>query len=150
MSKTVFNNISDGRILVSKDGTFELGFFTPGSSRNRYVRIWYKNVLVRTYVWVANRQNPIEDSSGVLTKNSTGHLVLLSQNRSFVWSASYQRKPVNSTLILQLLDTRNLVLQDGNSGNYLWQSFDHPSDTLLLGMKLGWDLKTGLGRRLSS
>ncbi|GMN64897.1 hypothetical protein TIFTF001_033956 [Ficus carica] len=115
MSKTVFNNISDGRTVVSKDGTFELGFFTPSSSRNR-----------------------------------TGHLVLLSQNSSIVWSASYQRKPVNSTLILQLSDTGNLVLQDGNSGNYLWQSFDHPSATLLLGMKLGWDLKTGLQRRLSS
>lgn len=84
MSKTVFNNISDGRTLVSKDGTFELGFFTPGSSRNRYVGIWYKNASVRTYVWVANRQNPIKGSSGVLTINSSGHLVLLGQNNSIV------------------------------------------------------------------
>ncbi|CAN1281435.1 G-type lectin S-receptor-like serine/threonine-protein kinase At4g27290 [Linum perenne] len=37
-----------------------------------------------------------------------------------------------------------------NSGNYLWQSFDHPCDTLLAGMKLGWDSKTMLNRRLTS
>ena len=29
-------------------------------------------------------------------------------------------------------------------------SFDHPSDTMLPGMKLGWSLKTGLQRNLTS
>ncbi|XP_070664604.1 G-type lectin S-receptor-like serine/threonine-protein kinase At4g11900 [Malus domestica] len=37
-----------------------------------------------------------------------------------------------------------------NSGTYLWQSFDYPSDTWLPGMKLGWDLRTGLKQLLSS
>ncbi|GMN65510.1 hypothetical protein TIFTF001_034583 [Ficus carica] len=32
----------------------------------------------------------------------------------------------------------------------MWQSFDHPSDTLLFGMKLGWDLNTGFERYLTS
>uniref|UniRef100_A0A2N9GR75 Bulb-type lectin domain-containing protein n=1 Tax=Fagus sylvatica TaxID=28930 RepID=A0A2N9GR75_FAGSY len=34
--------------------------------------------------------------------------------------------------------------------NYLWRSFDHPCDTLLSGMKLGWDSRTGLEWRLSA
>uniref|UniRef100_A0A2N9H741 Receptor-like serine/threonine-protein kinase n=1 Tax=Fagus sylvatica TaxID=28930 RepID=A0A2N9H741_FAGSY len=81
--------------------------------------------------------------------NSTGSLVLLSQNKSVVWSTSSLKQA--QTPLLQLLDTGNLVLTDeknGNSEDYLWQSFDYPADTLLPGMKFGWDLKRGLNRRL--
>ncbi|KAL5802680.1 hypothetical protein ACOSQ4_030985 [Xanthoceras sorbifolium] len=142
----------DGRTLVSEDGTFELGFFSPGSSKNRYVGIWYKNIPVKTVVWVANRVNPINDSSGLLVINSTGSLLVLSQNKTVVWSAN-STKEAKSLVVLQLLNSGNLVLRDEQTddlGSYLWQSFDYPSDTLLPEMKLGWDLKTGLERRLSS
>ncbi|KAH7546582.1 hypothetical protein FEM48_Zijuj01G0216200 [Ziziphus jujuba var. spinosa] len=127
------------------------GFFSPGSSSNRYVGIWYKDIPGKTVVWVANRQNPIIDSSGILMINRTGHLVLLRQRSSVVWSA----RPTKSLQapILQLLDTGNLVLRDekddeNSDNNYLWQSFDYPSDTLLPGMKFGWDLRTGIGRHI--
>ncbi|KAH9803168.1 Receptor-like serine/threonine-protein kinase SD1-8 [Citrus sinensis] len=149
---TSSQSLSDGRTLVSKDRSFELGFFSPGSSKNRYVGIWYKNMPVKTVVWVANRINPINDSSGLLVVNETGNLVLTSQNKSVVWSANLS-KEVRTPVIFQLLDSGNLVLRgerDGGSETYLWQSFDYPSDTLLPGMKLGWDLKTGLERRITS
>ncbi|ONI12984.1 hypothetical protein PRUPE_4G195700 [Prunus persica] len=113
--------------------------------------IWYKNIPVRTVVWVANRCNPINYSSGMLMINSTGNLVLLGQNKSVAWSRS-TRKHVQSAMV-QLLNSGNLVerdVKDGNTGTYLWQSFDYPSDTLLPGMKLGWDLRTGLKRSLSA
>ena len=55
---------------------------------------------------------------------------------------------------MQLLDSGNLALRDGedvnSETNYLWQSFDYPSDTFLLNIKLGWDLKSGLQRHLSA
>ncbi|KAF6144988.1 hypothetical protein GIB67_013339 [Kingdonia uniflora] len=57
---------------------------------------------------------------------------------------------LSENLVAELFDSENLVLKDGNSVSYLWQSFDYPSDTLLLGMKLGWDLKRGPGRYLSA
>ncbi|TXG67280.1 hypothetical protein EZV62_008555 [Acer yangbiense] len=141
-----------GRTLVSVDGRFELGFFSPGSSKNRYVGIWYKKVPDKTVVWVANRINPINDSSGVLMINSTGGpVVVMSQNRTVVWSANSTKKG-KSSVVLQLLNSGNLVLRDEQSsgGSYLWQSFDYPCDTLLPDMKFGWDLKTGLERSLSS
>ncbi|GLU23499.1 hypothetical protein SLE2022_394970 [Rubroshorea leprosula] len=141
--------LPDGKTLVSHDGSFELGFFHPGSFGNRYLGIWYKNIPVRTVVWVANRVNPLNDSSGMLMVTTTGDLQVLSQNITVVWSANSTKAAQNP--ILQLLNSGNLVLIDGRDGNsaaYLWQSFDYPSDTLLPGMKLGWDLRTDLDRRL--
>ncbi|ESR65326.1 hypothetical protein CICLE_v10010664mg [Citrus x clementina] len=124
----------------------------PGSSKNRYVGIWYKNIPVKTVVWVGNRLNLINDSSGFLMINKTDNLVLTSKSNIVVWSA-YLSKEVRTPVVLQLLDSGNFVLrseQDGDSETYFWQSFDYPSDTLLPGMKLGWDLETGLERRVTS
>ncbi|KAH9803118.1 G-type lectin S-receptor-like serine/threonine-protein kinase [Citrus sinensis] len=150
---TSSQSLSDGNTLISKGGSFELGFFSPGSSENRYVGIWYKSIPVKTVVWVANRLKPINDSSGLLTINRTGNPVLTSLSMGIVWSASLSKEVQQTPVILQLLDSGNLILrgeQDGDSENYFWQSFDYPSDTLLPGMKLGWDLKTGLERRVTS
>ncbi|PON46980.1 S-locus glycoprotein [Trema orientale] len=144
-------SISDGRTLVSSDGTFQLGFFTPSSSKNRYLGIWYKNIPVQTVVWVANRCNPINDSSGTLTTDDKGNLVLLSKNKSVVWSMSSLKQAQKP--LVQLLNNGNLVLRDekdAHSEDYLWQSFDYPSDTFLSGMKIGWDLRRNLTRYLSA
>ncbi|XVF77705.1 hypothetical protein PTKIN_Ptkin14bG0068400 [Pterospermum kingtungense] len=84
--------------LVSNGGSFKLGFFSPGSSKNRYLGIWSSS------------------ESNIATPG-------------------------------------NLVVKDGkdsSSDNYLWQSFDYPSDTMLPGMKLGYVPKTGFNRRLSA
>nr|KJB45643.1 hypothetical protein B456_007G317800 [Gossypium raimondii] len=145
----VEGSISDGETLISSLETFELGFFSPGKSRNRYLGIWYKN-SPGAVVWVANGNNPIAERKGVLTLSETGNLVLFNQTNSVIWSSN-----VSGTVqdpVARLLDTGNLVLKDNKSmpESYLWQSFDHPSDTLLPGMKIGWNLKTGEERYLTS
>nr|DAD43151.1 TPA_asm: hypothetical protein HUJ06_001381 [Nelumbo nucifera] len=67
--------ITGDQTLVSVSQTFELGFFSPGNSRNRYLGIWYKNIPLPTIVWVANRDNPpLTDSSGVLKIGDDGNL----------------------------------------------------------------------------
>ncbi|GMJ05174.1 hypothetical protein like AT4G27290 [Hibiscus trionum] len=142
-------SLTDGMTLVSNGGSFALGFFSPGSSKSRYLGIWYQNDPMQTVVWVANRMNPINDSTGVLKIESSGRVVLQVQNRTTVWST----ETTASVPVLQLLDSGNLVLRYGNSNNpvnYLWQSFDYPSDTMLPGMKIGVDLITGFDRRLSA
>ncbi|XP_057458964.1 G-type lectin S-receptor-like serine/threonine-protein kinase At4g27290 isoform X2 [Lotus japonicus] len=139
----------DDTTLVSKDGTFELGFFNPGSSSNRYVGIWYKIISVRTVVWVANRDNPIKGNSSQLIINQDGNLVLINKNNSILWSTNATTKAASP--VAQLLDTGNLVIREENNNNeefFSWQSFDHPCDTVLPGMKIGWDRKTGLNKRL--
>uniref|UniRef100_A0A2N9I8I7 non-specific serine/threonine protein kinase n=1 Tax=Fagus sylvatica TaxID=28930 RepID=A0A2N9I8I7_FAGSY len=84
-SITQSQSFNEGMTLVSKDGSFELGFFSPSSSKNGYLGIWYKNIPVQTVVWVANRLNPINDSSGVLMVNNSGSLVLLNHNSTIAW-----------------------------------------------------------------
>ncbi|XP_065862203.1 G-type lectin S-receptor-like serine/threonine-protein kinase At4g27290 [Euphorbia lathyris] len=139
----------NGTTLLSKDGTFKLGFFSPASSTNRYIGIWYANIPIQTVVWVANRNQPINDSSGLLMIDNSTNLVLFSNNGTVpVWSSNSTKQAQNPSA--QLLDSGNLVIREQNSENYTWQSFDYPSDTLLPGMKFGWDVKTGLNRRLSA
>ena len=100
---------------MSKGGKFELGFFSPGSSQKRYVGIWYKNIPTQTVVWVANGANPINDSSGILTLNTTGNLVL-TQNGSIVWYTNNSHKQVQNPVV-ELLDSGNLVIRNEGETN---------------------------------
>jgi len=151
---TVTQSLKDNQTLVSSDQKFELGFFRLGSSSDRYLGIWYKNIPDKAVVWVANRDHPLQNSEAFLTLSSDGKL-LLNETGSVVWSSNTTRAA--RTPGAQLLDSGNFIVKDvgdeydhDNSENYLWQSFDYPSDTLLPGMKLGWNLKTGLNRHLRS
>ena len=49
----------------------------------------------------------------------------------------------NNNIFATLLDTGNFVVKDIQKKTVLWQSFDHPTDSLLPGMKLGVNHKTG-------
>ncbi|XAR66350.1 hypothetical protein NMG60_11012548 [Bertholletia excelsa] len=144
--------MNDSGSLVSAGGVFRLGFFTAGNSRNRYLRIWYNHIPDRTIVWVANRNNPLNDSLGVLKIAEDGNLVIVDRAGRVAWSTGIQN--MSSTLtVAQLLDSGNLVLRGEDSKgmeDYIWQSFDHPTDTLIAGMKLGWDLRISMDRYLTS
>ncbi|KAL9444249.1 hypothetical protein AB3S75_017434 [Citrus x aurantiifolia] len=143
--------IRDGAKLVSSSQRFELGFFSPGKSKSRYLGIWFQQIP-DAVVWVANRDRPISDNNAVLTISSNGNLVLLNQTNGTIWSTNVSSEVKNP--VAQLRDDGNLVIRDNSSGNatesYLWQSFDYPTDTLLQDMKLGWDFKNRLERYLSS
>ncbi|XP_058197202.1 G-type lectin S-receptor-like serine/threonine-protein kinase At4g27290 isoform X2 [Rhododendron vialii] len=127
-----------GGALVSADESFELGFFSPPNSGNRYVGIWFKQVSLQTPIWVANKDNPVTDTSGVLTISPTGNIIITSNQTNLIWSSNSTM--LSASPVLQLLDIGNLVVVNSNTGSYLWQSFDHPCDTLVPGMKLGWDI----------
>ncbi|KAK1391758.1 Receptor-like serine/threonine-protein kinase [Heracleum sosnowskyi] len=143
--------VRDGSTIVSSAGHFEFGFVSVGSPTNRYVGIWYKKISVKTVVWIANRETPLNTTSGLLQLSSNGSLVILDASDHVVWSSNSStsvKRPV-----LQLLDSGNLVVRDETDSapdNYLWQSFDFPGDTQLPGVKLGWNLETGLERYLTS
>jgi hypothetical protein len=72
----------DDGTLVSAGGSFQLGFFNPSNSRTRYLGIWYI-ISSKTVVWVANRDAPLNDHSGVLKVIENGVLVLLNVKGEF-------------------------------------------------------------------
>ncbi|KAH6795739.1 hypothetical protein C2S51_036725 [Perilla frutescens var. frutescens] len=140
----------NGDTLISSGGIFELGFFSPNNSENRYVGIWYKKITVKTVVWIANRNNPLTDRSGMLRVIDSGALLLLNATNTTIWSTSSNNNTSSSkriAFVARLLDSGNLVVRDANDDNpenFLWQSFDYPTDTFLPGMKLGRNFVTGL------
>ncbi|CAL5213476.1 unnamed protein product [Lathyrus oleraceus] len=138
--------IRDGELLVSKSKTFALGFFTPGKSTSRYVGIWYYNLPIQTVVWVANRDTPINDTSGILSIDPTGNLVLhhnLSTIPIWATDVSLPHSQRNSTnVVAQLSDIANFVLMLNNTKTVIWESFDHPTDTMLPYLKVGFDRKS--------
>ncbi|KAK1391464.1 G-type lectin S-receptor-like serine/threonine-protein kinase [Heracleum sosnowskyi] len=144
---TANQTISDGQTIVSAGGWFEMGFFSPkGNPKKRYFGIWYKKISNGTVVWVANRETPIANTSGIIKVSSMGIVVSTNQSTNIqIWSSNYSRSVKNP--VAQLLDTGNLVFWDENDQiDFVWQSFDHPTDTFLPGMKLGYDLVTGADR----
>ncbi|CAH8363030.1 unnamed protein product [Eruca vesicaria subsp. sativa] len=82
------------------------------------------------------------------------NLVLLDHCNKSVWSTNLTRgNERSSTVMAELLANGNFVMRDFNNkdaSGYLWQSFDYPTDTLLPEMKLGYNLKTGINRFLTS
>nr|XP_017251119.1 PREDICTED: uncharacterized protein LOC108221773 [Daucus carota subsp. sativus] len=147
---TRYQTFRDGDTIISAGGEFELGFFSPGSSTNRYLGIWYKKISEGTVVWVANRDRPLTDSSGSVLVDGNGITILQSVNgtNGIIWTANtsnYIKNPV-----VQLLDSGNLVLMSEDLEGFVWQSFDYPANTLLPGMKIGIDLVTGIERYYTS
>ncbi|KAA8535057.1 hypothetical protein F0562_030060 [Nyssa sinensis] len=132
----VGDQMRDYENLESSNKRFQLRFFNPGEFNERYLGIHHSNNVV----WVANRDKPIRDTSGVLKINQDGNLLLSDQSGTSIILNIEQLAMSNNTSAT-LLDSGNLVLKSG--GRIVWQSFDYPSDTWLPGMKLGlFDLNT--------
>ena len=146
-----FQSLKDPDYIISNGSAFRLGFFSPINSTNRYLGIWYNKISVANYfsvVWVANRERPLNDSSGVLTIYEDGNLVVLNGQEETLWSSNVSNSVPNSSATL--LDSGNLVLQGDTTGAIVWESFQHPCDTLLPRMKLCYNLRRNQKRELTS
>ncbi|KAF8030039.1 hypothetical protein BT93_E2459 [Corymbia citriodora subsp. variegata] len=152
--------VRDGETLISSSGNFELGFFSPENSSLRYVGIWYHKISVKTVMWVANRDIPVSDKYGVLTVSSDGHLMVLDGDNRTVWSSDVNSSSVATNSTAVLTDGGNLVLlasadadsasADGHVSNSYWQSFEHPTDTFLPGMRVRVNSTAGENRAFRS
>ena len=69
--------IKDSETIVSNGSLYKLGIFSPADSTKRYVGIWYGKTSITSVVWVANRNNPLNGTSGVMKVSEDGNLVIL-------------------------------------------------------------------------
>jgi len=134
-------SFSKNEIILSQGGTFELGFFTPGSSLKIYLGIWYKWFVPKEVVWVANRENPLSDpSSSRLDLSEDGNLLLFEGSSKIPFWSTNLTFPGSNITEAVLRDDGNFVLRNrSNPSSIFWESFDHPTDTWLPGAKLGVD-----------
>ncbi|XP_076920166.1 G-type lectin S-receptor-like serine/threonine-protein kinase B120 isoform X2 [Bidens hawaiensis] len=152
----------DNRTVVSPRQIFELGFFTPGSlnsssssiSSSRYLGIWYYGIRDRTPVWVANRDNPIPDTSGVI-RFENGSLILVSNQTSTVyWTSNTSNTGTGLNLTASLTDTGNFIISSvenaGDELNAIWRSCDHPTDTYLPNLRVYVNITQGIDRTFVS
>lgn len=145
--------LRDWQVLRSQNMTFRLQFFSPGTSQNRYLGIFpvspdKTSIQGNHPVWVGNRNDPIRDATGIVMINSSNGLLSIVYNGGDVILSTTSRGYGNINTSATLQNDGNLVLREvypngSISGILLWQSFDYPTDTLLPGMKLGIDFKTG-------
>ncbi|KAK7412249.1 hypothetical protein VNO78_03700 [Psophocarpus tetragonolobus] len=133
-------SIRDSASVTSNDNVFKLGFFSPQNSTHRYVGIWY--LSDSNIIWIANRDQPLVDSSGVLKISKDGNLVLVDGKNHLIWSSNVSNiGTINSTA--QLSRYGNLVLKDESTGQTIWESFKHPSDAAVPTMRISANRITG-------
>ncbi|CAA7394593.1 unnamed protein product [Spirodela intermedia] len=146
-------SMRDGETVLSARKTYEMGFFSPGSSKMRYLGIWFKKAQPEVVVWVANRENPLENSTGVLRMDEQGRLLLLDKEAGKVVWSTQGFLNTGVRVFAELLDSGNLEVRDGEKGlpaGLLWQSIDEPSHVMLPGMKMSANRRTGARRHLTS
>ncbi|XP_062185325.1 putative G-type lectin S-receptor-like serine/threonine-protein kinase At1g61610 isoform X2 [Phragmites australis] len=119
-------------VLVSDGGVFALGFFSlKNSTSSSYVGIWYNNIPERTYVWIANRDNPITtDLPGKLVFTNSSDLVLLDSTGRTLWTTTNNITAGGGGTAAILLNSGNLVVRSPN-GTGIWESFHYPTDTIV-------------------
>ncbi|KAL0321500.1 UNVERIFIED_CONTAM: G-type lectin S-receptor-like serine/threonine-protein kinase [Sesamum calycinum] len=112
---------------VSDNGTFAFGFSPVDSRKDQFhLGIWFAQLPGdRTLVWSAD----IKDA--VLEFNANGNLVL-NDGAATVWTSNTTTSGVETAF---MSENGNFILY-GPDQLIAWQSFSHPSDTLLPGQPL--------------
>ncbi|KAL5849751.1 hypothetical protein ACOSQ3_007805 [Xanthoceras sorbifolium] len=112
----------------SPSGDFAFGFY-PVVNGQFLAGIWFDKMPERTLVWSANRDDPAQIGSTInLPLNGQFVLTHLNGTEFFIYNGTH-----TSSALMR--NNGNLVLQDSSSKIVL-QSFDFPTDTVLLGQVL--------------
>ncbi|CAL5014690.1 unnamed protein product [Urochloa decumbens] len=90
--------LAPGDMLISRDGAFALGCFSPtNSNKSLYIGIWYHNIPDHTVVWVANRDNPITTSSSAKLAVTGDQELSLSDSEGTLWTTASSTATATAT-----------------------------------------------------
>ncbi|KAJ7948744.1 Epidermis-specific secreted EP1-like glycoprotein [Quillaja saponaria] len=138
---TIVNEGEIGPFIVEYDGSyralsvfnapFQLAFYntTPNAYTLALRMGLTRSESLFRWVWEANRGNPVGENA-TFSFGTDGNLVLADADGRIAWQTNTANKGV---VAFRLLSNGNMVLLD-SKGKFVWQSFDHPTDTLLVGL----------------
>ncbi|KAH7445851.1 hypothetical protein KP509_01G026400 [Ceratopteris richardii] len=126
---------TDGNFLFSPNNTFALSFFSASQETAFYLCIVH--VQTGNIVWTANRDAPMSNNDQLVFSEDGNAALVHANGTAVLWSSNTKDLGVKRML---LLESGNLVLDDGTN-NTRWQSFDHPTNTLLAGQVLSAGMK---------
>ncbi|CAL8105528.1 unnamed protein product [Prunus armeniaca] len=115
---------NNGLFLLSNSSEFGFGFDTTPQDVTLFLLV-IVHMDSLTVVWTANRVSPVSNSDKFEFDVKGG--VFLQKDGSVIWSVDTGGKNISA---IELQDSGNLVLLGDDSG-VVWQSFSHPTDTLL-------------------
>ncbi|CAN6183741.1 unnamed protein product [Urochloa humidicola] len=134
-------------LVSSPDGVFEVGFFPPDPKQpsRLYLGVWYRGITPKTAVWVANRAAPATSAAPSLVLTDDGELQVLDGTPAangtaapappLLWSSNVSRAaPPRGGYFAVITDSGSLQVRSDDGP--LWDSFWHPTDTILSGMQI--------------
>ncbi|GMH10843.1 hypothetical protein Nepgr_012684 [Nepenthes gracilis] len=133
---------NSGLFLLSNNSNFAFGFMPTPQDVTLFLLV-IVHMDSSTVVWTANRGSPVNNSDNFVFDNEGN--VSLYHGGKVIWSPDTGGRPVSA---IELQDSANLVLLSSDNST-IWQSFSHPTDTLLSnqvfteGMKLSSNVNGG-------
>ncbi|KAG1328027.1 G-type lectin S-receptor-like serine/threonine-protein kinase [Cocos nucifera] len=127
---------------TSDNKTFSLGFVSDPDNPSLYLAAITYSGAIRVWTAVGADTNPAAvDSAASLQLRSDGDLRLTNGSGAVVWQSNTSGKGVTAA---SLSETGNLVLNNGSGS--VWQSFNHPTDTIVQtqNFTLGQTLRSGI------
>lgn len=112
-------------LLISPNGTFSCGFHEVGNNSFTF-SVWFSKSN-RTVVWSANPSRPVHGIGSAVVLQKEGDMVLMDYDGEVIWSTNTNTPNASHA---EILENGNLVVADYKSDK-LWESFNHPTDTLL-------------------
>jgi hypothetical protein len=117
---------------LSPSGHFAFGFYPQVDGFA--IGIWLINQNNKTVTWTANRDDPPVSSNATLDLTKEGMLLRTGP----ISEKSISDKLMEPAVSAAMLDSGNFVLYN-NDSDVIWQTFDFPTDTLLVGQTLPSD-----------
>nr|GMD19348.1 G-type lectin S-receptor-like serine/threonine-protein kinase RLK1 [Ipomoea batatas] len=128
------NNIAVGSTLIATDSTkpwlspsgdFAFGFSQIEGKNQFLLCIWYANINERTIVWHANTTSPVPQGSTLRLDADSG-LILSDPQGNRLWIID-----VFEVVDHGFLNDTGKFFLVGSDSKVLWDTFAHPTDTLL-------------------
>ena len=136
-------------VLVSPNGVFACGFYAVSPTVFTF-SVWFARSADRAVVWSAAASPAARlvvhsQGSRLALDRRRGALVLTDYDGQVVWNSTAGDGAARA----RLRDTGNFAVEDAR-GTVLWQSFDHPTDTVLPAQSMSENGLVSAGRLLAA